>query len=458
MKRLLPAIIVIGLFALFTLGTPRPLLAQETLQTGGTDAHFGTHRLVSAQTIRIATGGNLNAPTLGLGAGCVGWVTATPDVIVHWRERSNADLHFAVEAQGDGDTTLIIRAPDGTWHCNDDTSGLNPEVWVNGPPQGQYDIWVGSYAREQQLRGTLSMDGRSPRPQLRIGGSASNFGTHRLVSTQTVQVRSGGNLNAGTMGLGSACLGGVTAIPDLIIHWNEGSGADLRFAVQSTGDTTLIINSADGTWQCNDDTTGLNPEVLIQNAPRGQYDVWVGSYENGAQLAASFSARAEGGAVQNQPGNSAASARRAVESVEHMVQAAVARGEFRIRDVAPEPGGSPRRIPRFTMPPLLLQLVQARDTYIAGVSATADSENVRVAYRFDNALLMYFYGDWQQAKRRFARLYGERCTDAQAYDRSTQAWGHLRAMAVAEGNTREVARLAHLSSQQRACRRPQTGR
>lgn len=441
---------VVGLVFLI-LGQPSQLLAQEALQTGGTEAHFGTHQLVSTQSIRVATGGNLNAPTLGLGAGCVGWVTAAPDVIVNWTQRSNADLHFAVEAQGDGDTTLIIRAPDGSWHCNDDASGLNPALWINSPPRGQYDVWIGSYAREEQLRGALSIEA-TQRPQLQIGGTASNFGTHRLVSTQTVQVRSGGNLPASDMGLGSGCLGTVTATPDVIINWNEGSGAALRFAVQSSGDTTLIINSADGTWHCNDDTSGLNPEVRIQNAPRGQYDIWVGSYDNGEQLSASFSATAEGGAVPVQRPVNGGDAN-AVESLERQVEAAERRGEFRIRNAAPVPGGTPRRIPRFTMPPLMLRLVQARDMYVARVNAAADSANVRVAYQYNNALLMYYYGDWQQAKQRFARLYGERCTSPQAHDVRTQVLAQLRAMAIAEGNAAESARLSRMASQ-RGCTRP----
>lgn len=434
---------VVGL--LFLAGTSQ-LLAQETLQTGGSEAHFGTHRLVDSETVRLTTGGNLNAATLNLGSGCMGWVTATPDVIIQWRERSDADLHFAMEAQGDGDTTLVIRSPDGRWHCNDDTSGLNPEVWINGPSRGQYDVWIGSYARQEQLRGTLTVEGSAPRPQLQIGGTASNFGTHRLTSTQTIQVRSGGDLNAGDMSLGSGCLGSTTAIPDAIIHWNGGS--DLRFAVQADGDTTLLINSADGNWHCNDDTHGLNPEVLIQNAPRGQYDVWVGSYENGAQLPATLTASA-GGAVANQPPAGAS----AVVSLEREVQAAQRNGRLRVRDTAPVPGGTPRRIPRFEMPPLLLRLVQARDAYVMQTNAAADPGNLRVAYQYSNALLMYFYGDWQQAKRRFSRIYGERCTSAQAHDTGTQAGERLREIAAAEGNTPEVQRLTRMFAQG-GCARP----
>lgn len=458
MKRRVRAIVgVLGLMVL-VLSPQSQLFAQETLETGGSNAHFGTHQLVSTQSIPITTGGNLNAPTLGLGAGCVGWVTATPDVIIHWRQRSNADLRFAVEAQGSGDTTLIIRAPDGTWHCNDDSSGLNPEVWVHGPPRGQYDVWIGSYARQEQLRGTLSIEGSAPRPSLQTGGTVSNFGTHQLTSTQTIPVRSGGDLNASEMSLGRGCLGSTTATPDAIIHWNGGSSADLRFAVQANGDTTLIINSADGTWHCNDDTHGLNPEVLIRNAPRGQYDVWVGSYSNGEQVPASLTARAEGGAGQpSGPGvqgsNVASEAQRQVESLEREVQASERRGEFRVRSVAPTPGGNPRRIPRFTMPPLMVRLVQARDSYVARVNAAADSANVRATYQYNNALLMYYYGDWQQAKQRFVRLYGERCASAQAYDVSTQVFEHLRAIATAEGNTTEVARLTRMASQGR-CARP----
>ena len=43
------------------------------------------------------------------------------------------------------DTTLVVNAADGSWHCNDDFDGLNPAITFEAPASGQYDIWVGVY-------------------------------------------------------------------------------------------------------------------------------------------------------------------------------------------------------------------------------------------------------------------------------------------------------------------------
>ena len=43
-------------------------------------------------------------------------------------------------------------------------------------------------------------------------------------------------------------------------------------------DSTLIINGPGGNWYCNDDFTGWDPMVELEDAPGGQYDIWVGTY------------------------------------------------------------------------------------------------------------------------------------------------------------------------------------
>jgi hypothetical protein len=123
---------------------------------------------------------------------------------------------------------------------------------------------------------------------LRIGGSDSNFGAATLrggfpQDPHQVHVVSGGSLNVSNMGHGSGCVGYVTRKPDFILHYNN-AASFLRLFVRAGGDTSLIINDAGGRWHCNDDSSGLNPMVDIQNPPSGQYDIWVGSYEAGANI------------------------------------------------------------------------------------------------------------------------------------------------------------------------------
>jgi len=123
---------------------------------------------------------------------------------------------------------------------------------------------------------------------LRIGGSDSNFGSATLrggfpQDPHQVHVVSGGSLNAANMSLGAGCGGYLTRKPDFILHYNN-AASFMRFFVRAGGDTTLVINDASGHWRCNDDASGLNPMVDIQNPPSGQYDIWVGSYEAGANI------------------------------------------------------------------------------------------------------------------------------------------------------------------------------
>ena len=79
------------------------------------------------------------------GPGCVGYIAASqPDLVVDYTAGTVFDLYFNVH--GDADTTLLVRAPDGRWICDDDSGeGLDPRVHVPTPPSGAYAIWVGTY-------------------------------------------------------------------------------------------------------------------------------------------------------------------------------------------------------------------------------------------------------------------------------------------------------------------------
>lgn len=85
---------------------------------------------------------------------CLGYVDRTPDHILTLGTFFD-QLNVRVESQED--TTLIVRGPGGLW-CNDDTDGHNPSItgqWL----QGTYQIWVGTYARNQSFPYTLVIEG-----------------------------------------------------------------------------------------------------------------------------------------------------------------------------------------------------------------------------------------------------------------------------------------------------------
>lgn len=63
--------------------------------------------------------------------------------------------------------------------------------------------------------------------------------------------------------------------PDAVVDWRGGT---LWMTVRSSTDATLAVYGPDGAWTCNDDGEGLAPVVEWEDAPRGRYVVWVGSF------------------------------------------------------------------------------------------------------------------------------------------------------------------------------------
>jgi hypothetical protein len=140
--------------------------------------------------------------------------------------------------------------------------------------------------------------GRASLPLI-IGGSSSNYGAARLdtgflpdpfrVAVVSGAAYASGNVvELGRLGLsprnGGACRGYSTAQPDVIIQVAR-PGRFLRFFVNAPGDTTLVINDGAGQWWCSDDDGGrLNPMIDMPMPVAGQYDIWVGSYQAGANI------------------------------------------------------------------------------------------------------------------------------------------------------------------------------
>src|SRR5688572_11902035 len=68
-----------------------------------------------------SAGGVSDASTFG--AGCVGHISLTPN---HTLTVSGQIPYMRIVANAAEDITLVVRRPDGTYMCNDDTEGYNP--------------------------------------------------------------------------------------------------------------------------------------------------------------------------------------------------------------------------------------------------------------------------------------------------------------------------------------------
>ena len=91
----------------------------------------------------------------------------------------------------------------------------------------------------------------------------------------TVNLTAGGTIDA-SYSVSSSCRGYITNAPDVQLNYSAGS-LPLIISVNSSSDTTLVINGPDGRWYCNDDADGLDPEVRFGRPSSGQYDIWVGA-------------------------------------------------------------------------------------------------------------------------------------------------------------------------------------
>ena len=93
-----------------------------------------------------------------------------------------------------------------------------------------------------------------------------------------IQLSAGGPVDASRI-TGVSCAGMIGQNPDYQVRYSGGSNLYVRS--NSDGDTSLVVRSQQGQWYCDDDTNGLNPEVVIPNAGRGTYSIWVGSVGSG---------------------------------------------------------------------------------------------------------------------------------------------------------------------------------
>lgn len=97
----------------------------------------------------------------------------------------------------------------------------------------------------------------------------------------------GGSIRAETRF--SSCRGSIANAPDYSLYYTAGS-FPLILTVDSNSDTTLVVNGPDAQWYCDDDgaQSPLNPLVRFNNPQSGRYDIWVGTYSQGAGVPATL--------------------------------------------------------------------------------------------------------------------------------------------------------------------------
>ncbi|WP_375283742.1 hypothetical protein [Marinicauda pacifica] len=228
------------------------------------------------------------------GTGCYGQDTQAPDV---WIDYSAGDLPLFITGEGDFDGVLAVHTPSGGYLCDDDSAGsLNPGIAISEPESGRYAIWYGTLGQGPAQPGTVlvseigfsgvdsSLDLSLP---ARHGDVALTGGFPE--DPHTVAIQAGGasaaNLaTAGQLVAGGYCTGYVTREPAVELDFTTG---DLPLYISAAGeqDLTLMVNTPDGAWFCDDDgSEGVNPGLVFENARSGIYDIYVGTYSQADTL------------------------------------------------------------------------------------------------------------------------------------------------------------------------------
>lgn len=92
-----------------------------------------------------------------------------------------------------------------------------------------------------------------------------------------VSLDAGGSITASNIG----CAGYIANAPDLRLNYRAGDALPLIISVNAETDTTLVVNTPNGGWACNDDDgDGSNPSIRFNTPQSGQYDIWVGTYSD----------------------------------------------------------------------------------------------------------------------------------------------------------------------------------
>jgi len=91
-----------------------------------------------------------------------------------------------------------------------------------------------------------------------------------------LSLQGGGSVEASTLSEG--CTGYIPANPTVTVDY-KGKADLLRAFFFSDGDPVLVVQTPDGSYLCNDDTSRLvlDPTVEIAKPVQGRYNVWVGS-------------------------------------------------------------------------------------------------------------------------------------------------------------------------------------
>jgi hypothetical protein len=148
------SLVLVSVLATSTISTT--VQAQEVPAIFG-DVKIGNRFAPDPYPVRGMSGGSISGKEI---AGrtetptgpCTGFFDEKPDHTIELKTRFE---YLKLQVQSPADTTIVISGPGGSW-CNDDFNGKNPGIIGEWLP-GSYNVWIGSYEKNQYLPYTLQI-------------------------------------------------------------------------------------------------------------------------------------------------------------------------------------------------------------------------------------------------------------------------------------------------------------
>ncbi|MDZ4766626.1 MAG: hypothetical protein SGI73_18975 [Chloroflexota bacterium] len=309
-------LVLLGLITVLAL----PFVAQaqdldETAEPTWSSVTIDAPFVIDPYVTTIGVGGEVDLSDFD--SQCVGFTDSAPSFNLTVAGTPSELTFFLVAAE---DTTLLIRTPDGSYFCDDDTGGnRNPQINLEDVTEGTYNIWGASYTATPQPAYLFISENVGSIDRVVEAGFGSAFAEvgdvlatetpgivtaldiERQATFGTIDLQSGftpdpypidlvsgaiegSSVDLSQEDLGAECSGFATFAPDLALDWS-GGGSNLRLFTVTDEDTTLIVRTPDGLYLCSDDFSGTNPLIDIPNPVSGTYHLWVGSYVQGTNAA-----------------------------------------------------------------------------------------------------------------------------------------------------------------------------
>lgn len=128
-------------------------------------ANFGTISLSPGSDVLISsisgyTGGSYSLSAIANrdinNKACFGFADPNPDYIIVL-EKDFSNLKLLVNSGG-SDTTMLIKAPDGSIHCGDDTGrSKDASIDFKNLKAGNYKVWIGTFNSNVKQNYTLTV-------------------------------------------------------------------------------------------------------------------------------------------------------------------------------------------------------------------------------------------------------------------------------------------------------------